>query len=96
MEILGWAAVVLLAVGLLPWAVIRIRTWYFEDADPAEYRDEMLIQIRDSHREGNISDEEFRKIKGQLLDNEQRASSTDNGLHEETQPPIDPEETPTE
>ena len=95
-EILSWVIVVLFVVALLPWAVIRIRAWYFEDDDTSEYRDEMLIQIRDSHREGNISDEEFRKIKGQLLSDGQPAPSTDTTLPDESPNPIEEPEQPTD
>jgi len=95
-EIVGWSIAVLFTVGMLPWAVIRIRAWYFEDDDTSGYRDEMLIQIRDSNREGNISDEEFRKIKGQLVSDRQRAPIADDRLLDESEHPIEEPEQPTD
>ena len=52
------------------WAVFRIRTWFREVEDPAAQAHEMLIQFRDSFREGNISEAEYRSIKSRLIKRE--------------------------
>ncbi len=56
------------SVVLLIWLVIRIRTWFREDEDPAAPGHEMLVQFQDLYRQGDLSEEEFRSIKGQLID----------------------------
>ena len=65
-----WLALVatFFSVVVLIWLVIRVKTWYREDEDPAAQDHEMLVQFRDLHRQGDLSEEEFRSIKGRLID----------------------------
>lgn len=54
-------AILVLAVG------IRVlRSWYRDRDDPADTSGEILDQMRELHLGGDLSDEEFRSIKGQL------------------------------
>ncbi|MFN5896199.1 MAG: hypothetical protein ACK48Y_01650, partial [Planctomyces sp.] len=55
------AAVVLV---LLIWAILRILSKMNEDVDPAEADREMLQALRDLRREGDLSEDEFRSIRG--------------------------------
>jgi len=57
----------LVGVFILIWLVVRVRSRYREDEDPAGDAHEMLLQFRDLHRHGDLTDEEFRSIKSRLL-----------------------------
>ena len=48
------------AVVILAVAVHQIRRWYREDTGPADSSDEILERMADLHRQGQLSDEEFR------------------------------------
>lgn len=61
-------AVVLIALISFIWVVARLVTRMTEDSDPAETDRQMLTAINDLHRKGDLSQEEFRSIKGQLMD----------------------------
>jgi len=52
---------------VLVWLIVRIRLWFREDEGPAADAHEMLLQFRDLHRRGDLSEEEFRSIKSRLL-----------------------------
>jgi hypothetical protein len=52
--------------------VARLVTRVTEDSDPAETDRQMLTAINDLHRKGDLSQEEFRSIKGQLVDRLQK------------------------
>lgn len=60
------------AIGLcclivLIWLVVRLIARVNEDTDPAAADREMLMAITELHREGDLSQDEFRSIKGQLV-----------------------------
>jgi hypothetical protein len=55
-------------IGFVVWASLRFRSWYHNDSGLAADRDEMLLQFRDLQRRGDLSTEEFRSIKGRLVD----------------------------
>lgn len=61
---LGLAVLILVAV----WAAVRIRSWYRDHDDGAEAAHRMLTQFGDLHRQGALSDEEYRSIKGRLVE----------------------------
>jgi len=63
------------ALLVLAWAVQRIRAWYREDDDPAGNAREMLSEIREMYVEGDLSEEEFRSIKGRLKERLDRTST---------------------
>ncbi len=101
-------AIVLIALIIFIWLVARLVTRVTEDSDPAETDRQMLTAINELHRKGDLSLEEFRSIKGQLIGRlrEDRASAADglsneNGCadlagsveHSAAQPALETEET---
>ena len=52
---------------VLIWAIVRLIASVNEDVDPAEADREMLQAINDLRREGDLTEVEFRSIKGQLV-----------------------------
>lgn len=62
----------ILALAGMAYAVLRIRAWYRDGDDPADTQREMLRQFRESTLRGDLSDEEFRSIKGQMNRRENR------------------------
>ncbi|MBL8810306.1 MAG: hypothetical protein JNM43_09030 [Planctomycetaceae bacterium] len=66
---IGWWQV--LAAGaclvVLVWGIFRLMSRANEDVDPAEADREMLEAINELRREGDLSESEFRTIKGQLV-----------------------------
>ncbi len=63
------------ALLVLAWAVSRIRAWYREDDGSSGNAREMLSEIREMYVEGDLSEEEFRSIKGRLTDRLDRPST---------------------
>jgi hypothetical protein len=66
----GLTALLLLTVIFIS---LKMRSWYREDSGPAADRDELLLHFRDLHRRGHLSEMEVRSIKGQLVDQPDRA-----------------------
>ncbi len=52
---------------VLIWAVLRLVARVNEDVDPAEADREMLLALNDLRRQGDLTDDEFRSIKGQIV-----------------------------
>jgi len=48
------------------WLIVRLRSYFREDADDADQPMEMLTQFRDLHQQGGLSDDEFRLIRSRL------------------------------
>lgn len=67
---LGETRILLIGLGfalvILAVAVHRIRRWYREDTGPADSSDEILERMADLHRQGQLSDEEFRSINSRF------------------------------
>lgn len=63
----GLIAVVSLSV----WLVIWLRAQLHDDTDRPTNPDEMLKQFEDSLLEGELTEEEYRSIKGRLLSQDQ-------------------------
>jgi len=61
-------------VSLLVWLVMWLRTRLRDDTDRPTSPNEMLKQFQDSLREGELTDEEYRFIKGRLLSQDQGMS----------------------
>ena len=57
---------VVTAIGVLAVAIYFIRSWLRDNDGPAASSHELLADYRELHRRGELSDEEFRIIKGQL------------------------------
>ena len=62
----GWVGL-LFAIAFLGWSVVRLRAWFRDDSDPADDSGRMLSEIREMYHEGDLSEEEYRSIKGRLV-----------------------------
>lgn len=63
LELLGAAACLVVVI----WAILRFVSRVNEDVDPAEADKQMLQALMDLRREGQVSEDEFRSIKGQIV-----------------------------
>lgn len=52
---------------VLIWAILRLVARVNEDVDPADADQEMLSLLNELRREGDLSEDEFRSIKGQIV-----------------------------
>ncbi len=50
------------------WAFVRFVAWMRDDEDTAAAEQMMLTEIGEMHRGGDLSQEEYRSIKGRLLE----------------------------
>ncbi|MCH2200920.1 MAG: hypothetical protein MK102_03040 [Fuerstiella sp.] len=85
-------AVVLVALMIFIWVTTRLVTRATEDSDPAEIDRQMLTAVNDLHRKGDLSQKEFRSIKGQLVDRlkrDQESSSLDSSDGEDCEDVIE-------
>ncbi len=48
------------------WFVYRLRSRYLGDADPAACDHQLLSQLTELRGEGQLTEEEYRSIKGQI------------------------------
>ena len=78
------------------WAFARILAWMRDDADNAAAEQMMLTEISELHRGGDLSEEEYRSIKGRLLErledsigSTEKAKSEDNNLSDDNKPQQD-------
>ncbi len=55
------------AVCLGLWSLFQLRAWFREDAGHADDNLKLLTQFRDLHREGGLSEDEYRLIKSRLV-----------------------------
>ncbi len=76
-ELFGWSAAVLAALVVLIWGIVRIRSLFRDDDDPAAVDQSMLLGLGDLHREGDLSESEYRSIKSQLIQRMQDPPSHD-------------------
>lgn len=60
--------IILVLLVLFVWAVVRLVSRETDDIDPAEVDRQMLTAINELHRRGDLSQEEFRSIKSQLVE----------------------------
>lgn len=63
--ILTVGVIVAILVGI--WLVASIRSRYRGHEDPAAQSQQMLTHMRDLYRQGDLSEEEYRSIKGRLM-----------------------------
>ncbi len=55
-------------VAVAAWLLFRIRARFRDSEDPAEDNHRLLMQVGEMHREGGLSEEEFRSIKSKLIE----------------------------
>ena len=70
-----YVVVLIALIAVLIWAVVGVRSRYRDDDDPAAIDRSMLLGLGDLHRGGDLSDEEYRSIKGRLVKRIERSSS---------------------
>ena len=58
-------ALVAACVGV--WSIFQMRAWFREDSGRADDNLKMLTQFRDLHRQGGLSEDEYRLIKSRLV-----------------------------
>jgi len=58
--------VAIVCLVVVVWGIIRLVSRVNEDVDPAEADREMLLALNDLRRGGDLTDDEFRLIKGQI------------------------------
>ena len=65
---ISWVPLLIAAACLIVvvWAIVRLVSRVNEDVDPAEADREMLMALNDLRREGDLTEDEFRSIKGQI------------------------------
>jgi hypothetical protein len=70
-ELLWWtfeivaALAVVLAISV--WMIVRIRARYRGLEDPTAAESQMLLHLSELRREGQLTEEEYRSIKGRLV-----------------------------
>ncbi len=68
----GWISFIfcLVAVIILIWLVVRVRTWLRDETGSTAGDVEMWKQLKDLKQQGHLSDEEFRSINSRVLNSE--------------------------
>lgn len=62
-----WAGIgLVVALLALAWIAHRLRAWYGEDEDRTAANHELLSRLLELRREGDVSEDEYRSIKGRL------------------------------
>ena len=62
---LQWIALIF-AISLLIWGAMRIRAYFLEESDTTDDNHKLLKQLREMKTEGEIADEEYRKLKSRI------------------------------
>ena len=65
--LLGAAAGLIVILGASICLIVRLRAQYRSDEDPAALDHAILSQFGELRRQGHLSEEEFRSIKGRLV-----------------------------
>lgn len=69
LEISFWELAALIAAIIFGfWLIFRVGLWLRDDKDATADDRQMLMQIRDLHREGDLDEEEYRSIKGRITE----------------------------
>ena len=63
-----WMIALIVLISVLIWLVVRVRTRYRGDEDLTAADQSMLLQLGDLRRQGDLSEAEYRSIKGRLVD----------------------------
>jgi len=64
-SVISWIGLAV-AIFALAALVNVIRSWYRDDDDPADSTDEILDQMRELKRQGDLTDEEYRSIESRV------------------------------
>jgi hypothetical protein len=73
-----WVGIgLVVAVLVLAWVTYHLRAWFGEDEGHTDANQELLTHVRDLHREGEMSESEYRSIKGRLTGQKERPASTE-------------------
>ena len=63
-----WPTVIaMVCLVVMIWLIVRLVARVNDDSDPAAIAREMLTSMNDLHREGDLTQDEYRSIKGQLV-----------------------------
>jgi hypothetical protein len=64
----GWGETLAIVAGIigLLWLTLRVKAWFHDDDAHADRPVDLLTDMRELHREGGLSDEEFRLIRTRL------------------------------
>jgi len=79
--------IVLVLLVLFIWAVTRLTTAGTEDIDPAEVDRQMLTAVSELRSRGELTNEEFRSIKGRLVERLATDSNESDASAESPSPP---------
>lgn len=85
--------IVLVLLVLFIWAVTRLTTATTEDIDPAEIDRQMLTAVSELRSRGELTNEEFRSIKGRLVERLVTDTEEEESPREEDSDAPEPEET---
>ncbi len=72
----GWFLGGLIGIAVALWAFTRFIAWMRDDEDTAAAEQMMLTEIGELHRGGDLSEEEYRSIKGRLLERLQESDDS--------------------
>lgn len=72
---LWWWVGLVFAVVVLAWVVLRLRQWFQEDSGPADDTRQLLSDVREMYHEGDLTEQEYRSIKGRIVEGTERAST---------------------
>lgn len=88
LQLLTTAGLLVVCIGVAVWLILRIRARFRDNDDPTADDHQLLLRVGDLRREGDLSDEEYRSIKGRLIQRidgslrEQADSGTVDGQNE--------------
>ena len=77
LEICAYVVALIAVIVVLIWVIVRVRSRYRDDDDPAATDRSMLLGLGDLHRGGDLSDEEYRSIKKRLVKRIESSMSAD-------------------
>lgn len=61
-ELLGITFIVFVLI----WGIFRLKAWFRDDDDPADAERQLLLQLHEMTREGELSEDEYRLLKRKL------------------------------
>ncbi len=62
-----WFLAAMFGLTIVIWVIVRLVARVNEDTDPAEADREMLLALSELHHEGDLTPDEYRSIKSQLV-----------------------------